>query len=154
MVELFWQNDMALVAFVFAIIVALMLLIIFFLRRNQKSYLLLGLSAIGCAIVVFVYVLPVMPAWLFLIRETEPKQVYFSRLCLAWGLLGPAFYLANFWINDVSFSRLFEGLLGIGAGLIGLYPIGLLIDAAHAQGRLSKSAGGSCKTYTTGLALS
>jgi signal transduction histidine kinase len=146
--RLFWQNDMALVAFVFAMVVALMLLIIFFLRRNQKSYLLLGLSAIGCAIVVFVYVLPVMPAWLypywrllhisgialftqcawlFLIRETEPKHVFFSRLCLAWGFFGPAFYLTNFWINDVSFSRLFEGVWGIGAGLIGLYPIGLLV---------------------------
>jgi signal transduction histidine kinase len=150
----FWQNEMALVAFVFAIVVALMLLIIFFLRRNQKSYLLLGLSAIGCAIVVFVYVLPVMPAWLypywrllhisgialftqcawlFLIRETEPNQVLFSRLCIAWGVLGPAFYLANFWINDLSFSRIFEGFWGIGAGLVGLYPIALLVRSMWRQ---------------------
>lgn len=152
--RLFWQNDMAQVAFVFALVVALMLLVVFCLRRNQKSYLLLGLSAIGCAIVVFVYVLPVMPswlypywrllhisgialftqcAWLFLIRESEPTQVMFSRACIVWGLLGPTHYLANFWINDVSFSQLFEGAWGIGAGIIGLYPVALLLHSVWRQ---------------------
>jgi signal transduction histidine kinase len=141
--RLFWQNDMAQVAFVFALVVALMLLVVYCLRRDQKSYLLLGLSGIGCAIVVFVYVLPVMPswlypywrllhisgialftqcAWLFLVRETEPNQVIFGRVCIAWGLLGPAHYLANFWINDVTFSR-----------VIGLYPVALLVRSTWRQ---------------------
>jgi signal transduction histidine kinase len=152
--RLFWQNEMAQVAFVFALVVALMLLVVYYLRRDQKSYLLLGLSAIGCAIVVFVYVLPAMPywfypywrfihisgialftqcAWLFLIRETRPNQYFFSRLCIAWGLLGPSYFLLNYWISDVSFSRLFEGAWGVGAGVIGFYPIGLLLRSAWRQ---------------------
>jgi signal transduction histidine kinase len=152
--RLFWQNEMAQVAFVFALVVALMLLGVYYLRRDQKSYLLLGLSAIGCAIVVFVFVLPTMPywlypywrslhisgialftqcAWLFLIRETKREQLFFPRLCIGWGLLGPSFYLLNYWINDVSFSRLFEGVWGIGSGVIGLYPIVLLLQSARRQ---------------------
>jgi signal transduction histidine kinase len=152
--RLFWQNEMAQVAFVFALVVALMLLVIFYLRRNQSSYLLLGLSAIGCATVVFVYLLPTMPswlypywrllhisgialftqcAWLFLIRESDPQQIWFQRVSVAWGVLGPFYYLLNFWINDVSFSRPYEGIWGVGAGLIGLYPVALLIRSVWRQ---------------------
>jgi signal transduction histidine kinase len=146
--RLFWQNDMAQVSFVYALVVAVILLGIYSLRRHQRSYLLLGLSAIGCAIVFFVYFLPPMPAglypywrllhiggialfsqcaWLFLILETQPDNRWFPRLCQSWGLLGPFAYLMNFWINDNSFFRTFEGVWGVTAGLIGLYPVGLLL---------------------------
>jgi signal transduction histidine kinase len=143
----FWQNDMAKFSFVYALVVAVILLGIYTLRRHQLSYLLLGLSAIGCAVVFFVYFLPAMPAslypywrfvhicgialfsqcaWLFLIQETQPHNRWFPRFCQFWGALGPFGYLINFWINDNSFFRAFEGFWGMAAGLIGLYPVALL----------------------------
>jgi hypothetical protein len=140
--RLFWQNTMAQVAFVYALVIALIMLGIYSLRRHQLSYRQLGMSAIGCAIVVFVYILPAMPAgifpywrflhivgismysqgaWLFLISETEPENHWYPKLCAAIGLLGPCVYLVNFWLQDVSFMPDFERVWGLLTGLNGLY---------------------------------
>ena len=145
--RLFWQNNMAQVALVYALVVAAMLLGIFMLRRNQRSYLLLGLSAIGCAIVVFVYALPPMPAWLypywrlvhiggialftqcawlFLIMQSQSSNRWFPKVCIFWGLLGPSVYLIHFWIYDSSYFRSFEGFWGVASGVMGLYPVSIL----------------------------
>jgi signal transduction histidine kinase len=142
--RLFWQNSMALAAFVYATVIATMLLSIYCMRRHQLGYLLMSLDSVGWAIVVFVYVLPAMPAflypywrllhitgialftscaWLFLIRESQSTSRWFPKLCVFWGLLGPSVYLVNFWINDVSFFRSFEGAWGMAAGLLGVYPL-------------------------------
>ena len=152
--RLFWQNDIAQVALVYALVIAAMLLGIFMLRRNQRSYLLLGLSAIGCAIVMFVYALPPMPwwlfpywrfvhiagialftqcAWLFLITQGQPTNRWFPKLCFFWGTLGPTVYLLHFWIYDDSFFRIFEGFWGIAAGVMGLYPVAILGVSAFQQ---------------------
>ena len=145
--RLFWQNDMAQAALVYALVIAAMLLGIFMLRRNQRSYVLLGLSAIGCAIVVFVFALPPMPswlypywrfvhiagialftqcAWLFLMTQGQPNNRWFPRLCMFWGVLGPTVYIVHFWLYDSSFFRSFEGFWGISSGLMGLYPVAML----------------------------
>ena len=151
--RLFWQNDMAQVALVYALVIAAMLLGIFILWRNQRSYLLLGLSAIGCAIVVFVYALPPMPYWLFpywrffhivgialftqcawlvLITQGQPKNRWFPKVCIFWGTLGPIVYLLHFWLYDDSFFRSFEGFWGVISGVMGLYPVTILgISALH-----------------------
>ena len=152
--RLFWQNDMAQVALVYALVIAAMLLGIFTLRRNQRSYLLLGLSAIGCAIVVFVYALPPMPywlfpywrfihiagialftqcAWLFLITQGQPGNRWFPKLCIFWGTLGPTVYLLHFWLYDDSFFRSFEGFWGVSSGVMGLYPVTILGMSALRQ---------------------
>lgn len=150
----FWQNGMAQVALVYALVIAAMLLGIFMLRRNQRSYLLLGLSAIGCAIVVFVYALPPMPAWLypywrfvhiagiamftqcawlFLMTQGQPTNRWFPKVCVFWGVIGPSVYLAHFWIYDSSFFRNFEGFWGIASGVMGLYPVAILTVSAIKQ---------------------
>ena len=152
--RLFWQNDMAQVALVYALVIAAMLLGIFMLRRNQRSYLLLGLSAIGCAIVVFVYALPPMPywlfpywrfihiagialftqcAWVFLITQGQPGNRWFPKLCIFWGTLGPTVYLLHFWLYDDSFFRSFEGFWGVSSGVMGLYPVTILGISALRQ---------------------
>ena len=143
----FWQNTMAQVALVYALVVAAMLLGIYMLRLNQRSYLLLGSSAIGCAIVVFVYALPSMPswlypywrlvhiagialftqcAWLFLIMQSQPSNRWFPRLCIFWGVLGPAVYLIYFWVSGSSYFRSFELFWGVVSGVMGLYPVSIL----------------------------
>jgi len=145
--RLFWQNSMAQVAFVFALVVSAMLLGIFMVRPKQRSYLLLGLSAIGCAIVVFVYALPPMPAWLypywrflhitgialftqsawlFLMTQSQPNNRWFPKLCVFWGVLGPTVYLIHFWLYDSSYFRNFEGFWGVASGAMGLYPVSIL----------------------------
>ena len=143
----FWQNSMAQVALVYALVVATMLLGIYLLRLRQRSYLLLGLSAIGCAIVVFVYGLPPMPswlypywrllhiagialftqcAWLFLMMQSQPSNRWFPRVCIFWGVLGPTVYLAYFWLYDSSYFRNFELVWGVASGVMGLYPVSIL----------------------------
>jgi signal transduction histidine kinase len=142
--RLFWQNTMAQIAFVYAIAGAGVLLGIYSLRRNQVNYLLMGLVAIGWGIMSFVYVLPAMPAplypywrllhivsigmitncsWIFLMHESDPENRWFPRLCIFWTVLGPAVYLINFWINDVSFFRAFEGAWELVAGVLGVYSL-------------------------------
>ena len=146
--RLFWQNTMAQITFTYALIIALVLLGIFAIFLNQAGYLLLGLSALGCAISVFVYLLPPMPAalypywraihmvgiaiftngaWLFLLKVGGSKNRWYPRLCIAWATLGPAVFLINFWINDVSFMRIPEGVWAITTMLGGVYPLLLLI---------------------------
>ena len=131
--RLFWQNDMAQVALVYALVIAAMLLGIFMLRRNQRSYLLLGLSAIGCAIVVFVYALPPMPywlfpywrfihiagialftqcAWVFLITQGQPGNRWFPKLCIFLGHARPdCLFAALLAVRRQFFSQL-RGFLG------------------------------------------
>jgi hypothetical protein len=132
--RLFWQNTMAQVTFVYALIIALIMLGIYGLRRHQISYRQLGMSAIGTAIVVFVYILPPLPAplfpywrllhivgismysqgaWLFIISEVQPENRWYPKACAAVGLLGPSVYLINFWLQDVSFMPDFERVWGM-----------------------------------------
>jgi signal transduction histidine kinase len=152
--RLFWQNDMAQAALVYALVIGVMLLGIFLLRRDQRSYLLLGLSAFGCAIVVFVYSLPALPywlypywrfihlagialftqcAWLFLITQGQPTNRWFPKFCVFWGVLGPTVYLINFWLYDDSFFRSFEGFWGVICGAMGLYPVAILAFSVARQ---------------------
>lgn len=149
----FWQNTMAQVALVYALVVAAMLLGIYMLRLNQRSYLLLGLSAIGCAIVVFVFALPPMPSWLypywrlvhiagialftqcswlFLMMQSQPSNRWFPKFCIFWGVLGPAAYLIHFWLYNSSYFRSFELFWGVASGVMGLYPVSILaLSVAH-----------------------
>lgn len=148
--RLFWQNTMAEVALVHALVIATILLGIYSLRRHQRHYLTLGLGAIGFAIIVLAYMLPPMPywayplwrathiggialftcgAWLFLIQEAQPRNRWFARFCLAWAALGPLAYLVHFAWTDLSFFRSFETTWGVISGLIGLYPVGLLLGS-------------------------
>jgi signal transduction histidine kinase len=150
----FWQNTMAQVAFVYALVIALILLGTYSLRRHQLSYRQLGMSAIGIAIVVFVYILPAMPAevfpywrfihivgislysqgaWLFIISEVQPENRWYPRLCAAVGLLGPAVYLVNYWLNDVSFMPDFERVWGLLTGVDGLYAMAVLAISLYKQ---------------------
>jgi signal transduction histidine kinase len=150
--RLFWQNTMAQIAFTYALIISLILLGIFSIRRSQSSYLLLGLSALGCALSVFVYILPAMPAglypywrsvhmlgialftngaWLFLMKECRPQNHLYPRLCIAWAAFGPIVLLINFWLNDVSFMRIPEGVWAITTIVAGVYPISLLIVSIY-----------------------
>jgi signal transduction histidine kinase len=152
--RLFWQNTMAQVAFVYALVIALIMLGIYSLRRHQLSYRQLGMSAIGCAIVVFVYILPAMPAeifpywrflhivgiamysqgaWLFIISEVQPENRWYPRLCALVGFLGPAIYLVNFWLNDVSFMPDFERVWGLLTGADGLYAMLVLGISLYKQ---------------------
>jgi signal transduction histidine kinase len=154
--RLFWQNTMALAAFMYAAVMATMLLCIYSMRRHQLNYLLMGLDSLGWAIVVFVYTLPAMPAflypywrllhitgialftccaWLFLIRESPPAQAHrwFSIWCIFLGALGPVVYLINFWVNDVSFSPRFEAIWATVSALGGIYPLYRLARSLRAS---------------------
>ena len=140
----FWQNTMALVAFVYSIAIAGILMGIYTLRRNQLNYLLMGLVAVGWGIISTIYILPPMPqelypywrllriigislitncAWMFLIREGSPDNRWFPKFCIFWGCLGPSVYLWNFWLHDVTFSPIFEGMWGITAVAMGAYTL-------------------------------
>lgn len=146
--RLFWQNTMALVALVHALVIAAILLGIYAVRRHQTHYLSLGVGAIGFSIIMLTYMLPPIPgwlypywrathiggialftsgAWLFLIREASPASRWFRNLCLAWGAGGPVIYLIHFALTDLSFFKSFETAWGGLSGLIGLYPVTLLI---------------------------
>ena len=140
----FWQNTMALVAFVYSIAITGILMGIYALRRNQLNYLLMGLVAVGWGIISTIYILPPMPqelypywrllriigislitncAWMFLIRESSPDNRWFPKFCIFWGCLGPSVYLWNFWFRDVTFSPIFEGMWGVTAVAMGAYTL-------------------------------
>jgi signal transduction histidine kinase len=172
--RLFWQNTMAQVAFVYALIIALIMLGIYSLRRHQISYRQLGMSAIGCAIVVFVYILPAMPAeifpywrfihiigiamysqgaWLFIIYEIQPENRWYPKLCAFVGLLGPITYLLNFWILDVSFMPDFERIWGMLTAIVGLYGIYVLGRSIYRQATWRKYIFMITTLIASGLAL-
>ena len=140
----FWQNTMALVAFVYSIAITGILMGIYALRRNQLNYLLMGLVAVGWGIISTIYILPPMPqevypywrllriigislitncAWMFLIRESGRASRWFPKFCIFWGCLGPSVYLWNFWFLDVTFSPVFEGMWGITSVAMGAYTL-------------------------------
>jgi hypothetical protein len=102
--RLFWQNTMAQAAFVYALVIAVILLGIYSMRKHHRNYLLMGLGAIGWAIVCLGYFLPSIPtlifpywrvihlgaiatltscSWIFLIRESRPDNSWFPTLCNA-----------------------------------------------------------------------
>jgi signal transduction histidine kinase len=172
--RLFWQNTMAQVAFVYALIIALIMLGIYTLRRHQISYRQLGMSAIGCAIVVFVYILPAMPAvvfpywrfvhiigiamysqgaWLFIISEIQPENRWYPNLCAFVGFLGPVVYLLNFWIQDVSFMPDFERIWGMLTAIVGLYAIYVLGRSIYRKATWRKSIFMITTLIASGLAL-
>lgn len=146
--RLFWQNTMAQTALVHSLVIALTLLGIYTLRRHQSGYLTLGLGGLGFSVIMLTYMLPPMAwwvypywravhigsiglftagAWMFLINEVRPSDRWFRRFCLAWSLSGPIIYLVHFWATDITFFKAFETVWGITSGLIGLYPVGLLV---------------------------
>jgi signal transduction histidine kinase len=152
--RLFWQNMMAQAGFVYALAIATILLGIYSLRRYHRSYLLMGLGAIGWAIVCTTYFLPIMPAplypywrfiniigivmltncsWTFLVREAQPNNRWFPKICLIWAILAPSVYLLNFWINDISFFPAFEATFVTMIGILGLYTICTLTCALRVQ---------------------
>lgn len=143
----FWQNTMAEVALVHALVIAAILLGIYSTRRHQVNYLSLGVGALGFSVIMLTYMLPPMPgwfyplwraihiggigmftagAWLFLIREAQPENRWFPVLCMAWSAIGPAVYLVHFALTDITFYKWFETAWGGISGVIGLYPVCLL----------------------------
>jgi signal transduction histidine kinase len=172
--RLFWQNTMAQVAFVYALVIALCMLGIYGLRRYQISYRRLGMSAIGCAIVVFVYILPEMPApifpywrlvhiigismysqgaWLFIIGEVQPENRWYPKLCAVVGLIGPVVYLVNFWLHDVSFMPDFERVWGMLTAAVGLYALYVLGGSLYRQPTWRKFIFLATTLIASGLAL-
>lgn len=152
--RLFWQNTMAEIALVHAMVIAAILLSIYSLRRHQVNYLSLGVGALGFSVIMLTYMLPPMPgwfypywraihiggiglftagAWLFLIREAQPDNKCFPRVCIAWSSIGPIVYLLHFALTDITFFKWFETSWGGISGLIGLYPVGLLIGTVLKQ---------------------
>lgn len=152
--RLFLQNTMAEIALVHAMVIAAILLSIYSLRRHQVNYLSLGVGALGFSIIMLTFMLPPMPgwfyplwrsihmggiglftagAWLFLIREAQPANRWFPRLCMTWSAIGPVVYLVHFALTDVTFFKWFETAWGGISGLIGLYPVGLLVVSVWRQ---------------------
>jgi signal transduction histidine kinase len=152
--RLFWQNTMAEIALVHAMVIAAILLSIYSLRRHQVNYLRLGMGALGFSIIMLTYMLPPMPgwfyplwrsihiggiglftvgAWLFLIGEAQPSNRWFPRLCMFWSAIGPLVYLVHFILTDITFYKWFETAWGGISGLIGLYPVALLAHSIWRQ---------------------
>ena len=146
----FWQNTIAQAGFVHALVIAAILLIIFSMRRGQPAYLLMGLGATGCAIVVFVYNLPTMPAglypiwrfthltgialftnctWMFLIRESKIPSPRYLRLCFALMLVGPLGMALHFALTGLMPHPKLESFWAGACGAAGLYPQLLLARA-------------------------
>jgi signal transduction histidine kinase len=140
----FWQNTMAQVGLDFALVNAAILIGIFALRRNEVRYLLMGLTALSWANVCFAYLLPPMPSalypywhlarltgiagvaaccWTVLWLDTGPRHPFFGRLCMAWGAIGPVWYLAQFWLYDTTDSNAIEAWWGGTMVALGLYPM-------------------------------
>jgi signal transduction histidine kinase len=151
----FWQNTIAQVNFVYGLVVAVILLGIYRLRRTQSNYLLMGLSAICWSVVCLSYFTPPMPSalfpyWrfiylctiamltscscLFIVRETQPANTWFAKLCTVIGVLGPGAYLVHYWLYDMSFLPVFElvWLITVSIPLVG-YPLYTLVRALWLQ---------------------
>lgn len=146
--RLFLQNTMAEIALVHAMVISAVLLSIYGMRKHQASYLTLGIGALGFSIIMLTYMLPPMPswfypfwraihisgiglftvgAWLFLIREAQPANRWFPILCISWGVCGPFAYLLYFSVTDISFFKWFETAWGTISGILGIYPVGLMV---------------------------
>jgi signal transduction histidine kinase len=155
----FWQNTMAEVALVHALVIAAILLGIFSLRRHQLSYAQMGLGAIGFSVIVFTFMLPPLPwwfypywrslhiagiglftccAWIFLIRECQPNNRWYPRLCIAWAAIGPCAYLINFWLTDLTYFAQFEPVWGITSGAIGVYAVAALAYSMYREWSVRK----------------
>lgn len=150
----FWQNTMAQVGLDFALVNAAMLMGIFALRRSEVRYLLMGLTALSWANVCFAYLLPPMPAalypywlfvrilgisgvaaccWLVLWLETAPEGQGFGRLCVAWAMVGPLWYLGDLWLHNSTDSSRLEAVWGSALLALGLYPLFRLARALLRQ---------------------
>lgn len=146
--RLFWQNTMALLALVHALLIAAILLGLYSLRLHQMNARCLGMSALGFSILMLAYLLPSVPSWvypywrsvhiggiglftsgicMFLIHETQTNNRWFLRVCLFWSTLGPLVYLLHFALTDTTSLGWFETGWGAVSGLIGIYPVGLLL---------------------------
>lgn len=152
--RLFWQNTMAQMGLGFALVNAAMLMGIFALRRSEVRYLLMGLTALSWANVCFAYLLPPMPAalypywlfvrilgisgvaaccWLVLWLETDPIHKGFGRLCIAWAMVGPLWYLGDLWLRNSTDSSRLEAIWGSTLLALGLYPLFRLARALVRQ---------------------
>lgn len=152
--RMFWQNSMARTGFDFALVSAALLLGIHAMRRSERRYLLMGLTSLGWADVCLAYFLPPLPAawlpfwhllrlagiasaasctWLFVLHETRSPHRGLERLCIAFALVGPLGYLANFVATGSIFAGTFEGLWGAVLLAFGAFPLGLLARDLLAQ---------------------
>ena len=148
--RLFWQNTMAGVGFDLAIVSAAILLGIHAMRREERRYLLMGITSLGWAVICVAYFLPPMPAplypywhalrlvgiavtpcatWLFLAGEAGTARHGFGPLCIAWAAVGPLEHLLHLWLRDAIYAPTFETAWGVSLLLLGLYPITLLLRA-------------------------
>ncbi|MBX3610465.1 MAG: ATP-binding protein [Hydrogenophaga sp.] len=167
--RLFWQNTMAGVGFDLAIVSAALLLGIHAMRREERRYLLMGITSLGWAVVCVAYFLPPMPAplypywhalrlagiavtacatWLFLIGETGRGHRRYAALCIAWAAVGPLGHLLNVWTRDLIYAPTFETLWGVSLLLLGVYPLALMArslvrswDWRHAAFLVAATAG-------------
>jgi signal transduction histidine kinase len=151
----FWQNTIAQVNFVYGLVVAVILLSIYRLRHKQSNYLLMGLSAICWSVICLTYFTPPMPStffpyWrfiylctvamltscscLFIVRETQPANTWFAKLCIAIGVVGPSAYLVHYWLYDMSFLPVYElvWIITVSIPLVG-YPLYTLARALWRQ---------------------
>lgn len=145
--RLFWQNTMAQAGFDFALVSASLLLGMHAMRRQERRYLLMGLTSLGWAVVCMAFFLPAMPAWLypywhllrlsgiaatacctwlFLVEEAAPGSRRFARLCIAWAAIGPLGHLLHFWWRDAIYAAGFETVWGMVLLSLGLVPVALL----------------------------
>jgi signal transduction histidine kinase len=146
--RLFWQNTMAQVSFVFALVVAAMMLGVYAQQRDKHLYLLIGLSELGWAVLNVGYFLPPIPAplfvawrfffysmiglfavcgWLFVYFESGLKKRWYPTLCIAWGALGPLAYVLASWSTGASYFKWVEGYWALGCALMGVFPLAALV---------------------------
>jgi signal transduction histidine kinase len=142
--RLFWQNSMAQVAFVFALIISSLMLGVYARQRTQTQYLLVGLSALGWAVLNVGYFLPPMPSWffpywrfffygmiglfaasgwLYVLRESSEGHHGYAMACKIWALAGPVGYLIQFSVTGDTYFFWVEGVWAVGCSLMGLYPL-------------------------------
>jgi signal transduction histidine kinase len=142
--RLFWQNTMAQAAFVFSLIITMLMLGIYSQQRSNYLYLLIGLSSLGWSVLNLGYFLPPVAHWLFpywrfffylmigifgsagwlyLLYESRRFYRHYPLGVAAWALLGPMGYLAQYLLTSQTFFLWIERVWALGLALLGLYPL-------------------------------
>jgi signal transduction histidine kinase len=142
--RLFWQNTMAQAAFVFSLIITMLMLGIYSQQRSNYLYLLLGLSSMGWSVLNLGYFLPPMPQWIFpywrfffylmigffacagwlyMLFESKNYSRLYAKGVAAWGVLGPLGYLAHYLLTGKTFFFWVEGIWAMGNAVLGIYPL-------------------------------
>jgi signal transduction histidine kinase len=142
--RLFWQNTMAQAAFVFSLIITMLMLGIYTQQRSNYLYLLIGLSSLGWSILNLGYFLPPMAhglfpywrfffylmiglfagaGWLYLLYESKRFYRHYPMILVVWALLGPMGYLGHYLLTGQTFFMWVERVWALGLALLGLYPL-------------------------------